>query len=33
MLRPAKLNATYQDVLDAPEGMRAELIDGALYLQ
>ena len=33
MLLPAKLNATYQDVLDAPEGMRAELIDGALYLQ
>lgn len=33
MLIPAKRNATYQDVLDAPEGMRAELIDGDLYLQ
>lgn len=25
--------ATYRDVLDAPEGMIAELIDGTLYLQ
>jgi len=33
MLTPAKLNATYQDVLDAPENMRAELLDGRLYLQ
>ena len=33
MLIPAKRGATYQDVLDAPEHMRAELIDGSLYLQ
>lgn len=33
MLTPTKTNATYQDVLDAPAGVRAELIDGALYLQ
>lgn len=32
-LAPAKRNATYQDVLDAPENMLAELIDGNLYLQ
>lgn len=32
-MQPAKTNATYQDVLDAPEHMRAELIDGNLYLQ
>ncbi|MGF1554530.1 MAG: Uma2 family endonuclease [Paracoccaceae bacterium] len=25
--------ATYQDVIDAPEGMIAELVDGALHLQ
>lgn len=30
---PAKTNATYDDVLSAPEGMTAELIDGNLYLQ
>ena len=28
-----KPNATYQDVIDAPEGMRAEIIGGALHLQ
>lgn len=33
MLFPAKRGATYQDVLDAPEGMRAELIGDELYLQ
>ena len=33
MLLPAKHNATYQDVLDAPEGVRAELIGTDLYLQ
>jgi len=31
--RFAKPNATYQDVIDAPEGMIAEIIGGALYLQ
>lgn len=30
---PAKTNATYDDVLSAPEGMTAELIEGNLYLQ
>ena len=30
---PTKTNATYDDVLSAPEGMTAELIDGNLYLQ
>lgn len=30
---PAKTNATYEDVLAAPEGVTAELIDGNLYLQ
>jgi Uma2 family endonuclease len=30
---PAKTNATYADVLAAPEGVRAELIEGNLYLQ
>lgn len=30
---PARRNATYQDVLDAPEHMIAELIDGELFLQ
>ena len=30
---PSMGRATYQDVLDAPEDMTAELIDGALYLQ
>ena len=29
----ARYPATYQDVLDAPENVIAELIDGALYLQ
>ena len=29
---PAKLRATYQDVIDSPENMVAELIDGELYL-
>lgn len=29
----AKAPATYQDVLDAPDGMVAELINGALHLQ
>ena len=32
MFEPAKRNATYQDVLDAPEHLVAELIDGDLYL-
>ncbi|MEM9693407.1 MAG: Uma2 family endonuclease [Myxococcota bacterium] len=32
-MEPAKQHATYQDVLDAPANMRAELIDGELYLQ
>lgn len=31
-MRPAKIDATYQDVLDAPENMVAELIDGDLFL-
>jgi Uma2 family endonuclease len=30
---PAKTNASYDDVLAAPEGMTAELIEGNLYLQ
>lgn len=30
---PVKSRATFQDVLEAPEGMVAELLDGALYLQ
>ncbi|NJK88100.1 MAG: Uma2 family endonuclease [Myxococcales bacterium] len=33
MLEPAKREATYQDVLDAPENQVAELLDGALFLQ
>ena len=33
MIRPARRSATYQDVLDAPEHMVAELIEGELYLQ
>jgi Uma2 family endonuclease len=33
LLSPAKTNATYDDVLAAPEGVTAELIDGNLYLQ
>jgi Uma2 family endonuclease len=33
MSRAAKRRATYQDVLDAPENMRAEVIDGELHLQ
>jgi Uma2 family endonuclease len=32
MGRPAKRNATYDDVLAAPETVVAELIDGELYL-
>ena len=32
VVQPAK-RATYQDVLDAPDGMVAELIGGELYLQ
>jgi len=32
MYEPAKRNATYQDVLDAPKHLVAELIDGDLYL-
>lgn len=32
-LKPAKHLATYQDVIDAPFNMRAELIEGDLYLQ
>jgi Uma2 family endonuclease len=32
MFEPAKRNATYQDVLDAPEHLVAELIDGDLFL-
>jgi Uma2 family endonuclease len=31
-MRPAKTNATYEDVLDSPESAVAELIDGDLYL-
>ncbi|MFO1141628.1 MAG: Uma2 family endonuclease [Amaricoccus sp.] len=31
--RPARSPATYQDVLDAPEGMVAELVEGVLHLQ
>jgi len=33
MVQPAKTGATYQDVLDAPEGFLAELVDGELFLQ
>jgi Uma2 family endonuclease len=33
MVHPAKRLATYQDVIDAPENMVAELIDGELFLQ
>jgi Uma2 family endonuclease len=33
MADPAKRRATYQDVLEAPEHMVAEIIDGELYLQ
>lgn len=32
-MEPAVRKATYQDVLDAPENMVAELIDGELHLQ
>jgi len=32
MATPAKRKATYQDVLDAPEHVVAEIIDGDLYL-
>src|SRR5262245_40122081 len=31
-VRPAKRNATYQDVLDAPEHVKAEILDGDLFL-
>jgi Uma2 family endonuclease len=31
--KPQRRRATYQDVLDAPEGMIAEIIAGELYLQ
>lgn len=31
--RPQRCQATYQDVLDAPEGMIAEIIGGELWLQ
>jgi len=30
--RPAKRNATYQDVIDAPEHLIAEILDGDLFL-
>jgi Uma2 family endonuclease len=33
MSEPAKRLATYQDVLDAPSNLVAELIDGTLYTQ
>lgn len=33
MADPAKRSATYEDVLNAPEHMVAEIIDGELYLQ
>ena len=33
VIHPAKTPATYQDVLDAPEHLTAELIDGDLHLQ
>lgn len=33
VLRPHKQSATYQDVIDAPEHMVAEIIHGDLYLQ
>ena len=33
MISPAKRQATYQDVLDAPEHLVAELIGGELFLQ
>ncbi|MEJ7599335.1 MAG: Uma2 family endonuclease [Kofleriaceae bacterium] len=32
MYDPTKRNATYQDVLDAPDHLTAELLDGDLYL-
>ncbi len=31
MADPAKRRATYQDILDAPEHMVAEIVDGTLY--
>ncbi len=31
-MKPAKINATYQDVLDAPAPLVAELVDGNLHL-
>ncbi len=31
MVQPARRPATYQDVLDAPQGLVAELVNGALY--
>jgi Uma2 family endonuclease len=33
MSQPARRRATYEDVLKAPEHMRAEVIDGELHLQ
>lgn len=33
MIQPAKTGATYEDVLNAPEGIVAELIGGELHLQ
>lgn len=33
MIQPAKRAATYQDVIDAPENMVAEIIGGELFLQ
>jgi len=31
MADPAKRRATYQDILDAPEHVVAEIVDGTLY--
>lgn len=33
MLLPAKTNATYDDVVAAPPSVRAEILNGSLYLQ
>ncbi|MCB9646091.1 MAG: Uma2 family endonuclease [Deltaproteobacteria bacterium] len=33
MVQAAKISATYQDVLDSPEGVIAELMSGELHLQ
>jgi Uma2 family endonuclease len=32
MADPARKQASYQDILDAPSGLRAEIIDGELHL-